>query len=932
MLLSYLGLRSLDMLISPADVSDSLAMPARRNLASTFSRSCSTEKANTCMLFGADAHDLPLVSTVAAAFAVAWVLGLLTQRLGLSAIVGYLLAGVIIGPHSPGFVADAGIAVQLAEIGVILLMFGVGLHFHLKDLLAVKGVAIPGAIGQSAAATLLSLAAFTALGLSLETAVVIGLAMSVASTVVLMRVLMDADALNSPQGHVAVGWLLVEDVFTVIVLVLIPVLGTGEPGTDDTVATSVWASLGLALAKLAALVAILMFAGTRVIPWALVKVARLRSRELFTLTVLVFSIAVATGAYFAFGASMALGAFLAGMVVGQSPVSHQAAADALPMRDAFAVLFFVSVGMLFDPAFILQEPLMILAALAIILLGKPLAALLIVAILGHSARTALTVAVGLAQIGEFSFILSEVARQNGLMPDAGHNLLVAAAIVSITLNPMLFRSLGKMENWLRTRPRLWWLLNARAERRTRDINAESAGEVSRRAAASERLAVVIGYGPVGRSVDRLLREAGLTTVIIDMNMDTIGELHAQGQNAIFGDASRETILEQAGIDKASYLVVTLPHSSDRAVVVSVARNLNPKLRILVRARYLAERTNLEQAGATAAVFEEAEAAVALARLVLADTGARRDVVERSVRDLRLQLILENVSNLRGQHVRGVMAPWSRVQWLPKSDSREAILARIVGKHYSRWPVVDPATGAPVGYLLVKDLLADRSENGQWTHLVRPLRSVRPDDDMETTLVHLQQENAAICVVEEGGKPVGLITLEDILEQVVGRIEDEYPRESPRLLQDALEAAGDIVDLQGRTAEHVIRELAAAIPQEKLPADCIVAKLAIAREENVSTDLGIGVAVPHARCAGLKSPLVVMGRSTEGILFSSRSIELVRLVFLLVTPAERPDVQISLLEQLAGLVGDAGMRESFLNASSVLEVVEIINRSLRVRGG
>ncbi|HJS07139.1 MAG TPA: cation:proton antiporter, partial [Pirellulales bacterium] len=370
-LLSYLGLRSLDMLISPADVSDSLAMPARRNLASTFSRSCSTEKANTCMLFGADAHDLPLVSTVAAAFAVAWVLGLLTQRLGLSAIVGYLLAGVIIGPHSPGFVADAGIAVQLAEIGVILLMFGVGLHFHLKDLLAVKGVAIPGAIGQSAAATLLSLAAFTALGLSLETAVVIGLAMSVASTVVLMRVLMDADALNSPQGHVAVGWLLVEDVFTVIVLVLIPVLGTGEPGTDNTVATSVWASLGLALAKLAALVAILMFAGTRVIPWALVKVARLRSRELFTLTVLVFSIAVATGAYFAFGASMALGAFLAGMVVGQSPVSHQAAADALPMRDAFAVLFFVSVGMLFDPAFILQEPLMILAALAIILLGKP---------------------------------------------------------------------------------------------------------------------------------------------------------------------------------------------------------------------------------------------------------------------------------------------------------------------------------------------------------------------------------------------------------------------------------------------------------------------------------------------------------------------------------------------------------------------------------
>ena len=432
-------------------------------------------------------HDLPLITTIAAAFTAAWLLGLLTQRLGLSPIVGYLLAGVLIGPHSPGFVGDVDLAHQLAEVGVILLMFGVGLHFHLKDLLAVKSVAIPGAIGQSLVATLLGIAVFAALGLPVKSGAVIGMAMAVASTVVLMRVLMDADALNTPQGHVAVGWLLVEDVFTVIILVLIPVLGTDASAAEGATRPGLWASLGLALLKLSALVAIVMLGGSRAIPWVLVQVARLRSRELFTLTVLVFSIAIAAASYAFFGASMALGAFLAGMVVAQSPVSHQAAADALPMRDAFAVLFFVSVGMLFDPAFVVREPLMILAALAIILIAKPLAALLIVALLGHSARTALTVALGLAQIGEFSFILSELARKHGLMPESGHNVLVAAAIISITLNPILFRSLNPIEARLRRRPRLWTLLNGRAERRgarpTQTRRSRSAGE-SRRGIAS----------------------------------------------------------------------------------------------------------------------------------------------------------------------------------------------------------------------------------------------------------------------------------------------------------------------------------------------------------------------------------------------------------------------------------------------------------------
>ncbi len=561
-------------------------------------------------------HDLPLISTIAAAFTAAWLLGLLTQWLRLSPIVGYLLAGVLIGPHTPGFVGDVHLAQQLAEVGVILLMFGVGLHFHLKDLIAVKNVAIPGAVGQSLIATVLAMVVFSAFGMPLKTGAVLGMAMAVASTVVLMRVLMDADVLSSRQGHVAVGWLIVEDIFTVILLVLIPVLGTDGSGAGQG---AFWWTLGVALVKLAVLVAIVLVAGAKVVPWVLIRVARLRSRELFTLTVLVFSVAIAAASYFFFGASMALGAFLAGMVVAQSPVSHQAAADALPLRDAFAVLFFVSVGMLFDPVFLIEQPLMVAAALGIILIVKPLAALLIVAVLGHSVRTALTVAVGLAQIGEFSFILSELARKHGLMPESGHNVLVVAAIISITLNPLLFRALPEIEDGLRKRPRLWRLLNGRAERKAAAMNPADSGP-GHSAPDGKRLAVVVGYGPVGRSVHKVLQDAGLSTVIIDMNIDTVAALHGEGQAAIFGDGSNLGVLEQAGVCRATHLVVTLPNASHRAAVVTASRSLSETVRIVVRARYLRERDELEKSGASAAVFEEAEAAVALARLVLADTG------------------------------------------------------------------------------------------------------------------------------------------------------------------------------------------------------------------------------------------------------------------------------------------------------------------------
>jgi monovalent cation:H+ antiporter-2, CPA2 family len=876
-------------------------------------------------------HDLSLISTIAAAFTAAWLLGLLTQWLRLSPIVGYLLAGVLIGPHTPGFVGDVHIATQLAEVGVILLMFGVGLHFHLKDLIAVKNVAIPGAVGQSLIATLLAMVVFSAFGMPPKTGAVLGMAMAVASTVVLMRVLMDADVLASRQGHVAVGWLIVEDIFTVILLVLIPVLGTetlaaadGDAVKSATGPGAFWWTLGVALVKLVVLSAIVLVAGAKVVPWVLVRVARLRSRELFTLTVLVFSVAIAAASYFFFGASMALGAFLAGMVVAQSPVSHQAAADALPLRDAFAVLFFVSVGMLFDPGFLIDQPLMVAAALGIILIIKPLAALLIVAVLGYSVRIALTVAIGLAQIGEFSFILSELARKHGLMPESGHNVLVAAAIISITLNPVLFRSLPKIEDWLRKNPRLWRLLNGRAERRAAAMNLMDSGP-EHSAEDGKRLAIVVGYGPVGRSVHKVLQDAGLSTVVIDMNMDTVTALHAEGQAAIFGDASNQGVLEQAGVGRASHLVVTLPNASHRAAVVTASRAISETVRIVVRARYLREREELERSGASAAVFEEAEAAVALARLVLADTGIHRQAAEQKLRDIRLQLSTDNFAHIRSQRVASVMVPWARVRWLSASASQQEVLQQIAQERFSRWPVVDPQTRRPIGYLLAKDLIA-HTGNESWSALVRPLKSIHPDESIDATLTRMQGEGASLYLIEDAGVILGLITLEEILEQVVGQLEDEDGREKPLLLTDAVALGGIVTSMKSSTRDQAIRELVAAIPAIRLPAGMDGSRLAalvFAREEEITTDLGNGVAIPHARCPGLAAPLVVVGRSKEGILYSDGESELVHLLFLLVTPAERPEGQLALLRQVARLCDKEASRDSLMDADSAEALLEMI---------
>lgn len=869
-------------------------------------------------------HDSPLIATIAAGFTAAWVLGLLTQWLRLSPIVGYLLAGVLIGPHTPGFQGDVRLAQQLAEVGVILLMFGVGLHFHLADLVAVKAVAVPGAVGQCLAATAVAVVAFGWFGIDAGTGAVLGVAMSVASTVVLMRVLMDADVLASPAGHVAVGWSLVQDVLTVVVLVLIPVLGRGDTAVPDAgPGPGPVAAVAVALAKLAALVGVVVVVGYRVVPWALTQVARLRSRELFTLTVMVFSVAVAAGSYLLFGASMALGAFLAGMMVAQSPVSHQAAADALPLRDAFAVLFFVSVGMFFDPAFLVREPLMMLAALAVILVVKPLVAVVIAAALGYSARTSLTVALGLAQIGEFSFILSELGRKHGLMTEAGHNVLVGAAILSITANPLLFRSLDGIERWARRRPRLWALLNARAERHARRVNAEVAGQVAGPAAGAGRLAVVVGFGPVGQTVDRLLRDAGLTTVVIDMNLDTVAELRRRGLAAVFGDASRVAVLDGAGVGRASHLVLTLPQSGDRAAIVAAARALNPRLKTFVRARYLRDRAELEQVGATAAIFEEAEAAVALAKLVLADTGAGRESIEAAVRDIRTRLILDNVTALRKQPVRNIMVPWTRVRRLSAAATLEEVRRQVGEQHFSRWPVVAGETGRPVGYLLAKDLIGLSAGGPGWPGLVRPLGAVRPDDDVESTLLYFQREEATVCVVRDRDSPLGLVTVEDVLEQVVGRIEDEYPHDPRVRLADLVVTDADLLGLSGQTAEQAIAEMAARIPAGRVPAGADVAGLAIAREREMPTNLGLGVAIPHARCPGLAAPLVVFGRSADGVVFDRPSGDLVHMIFLLVTPAEQPTLHVQLLGQVAQVAGDPEKRRRLLTAATPAAVGAVL---------
>jgi monovalent cation:H+ antiporter-2, CPA2 family len=563
-------------------------------------------------------HAYDLILTVTGGLSAALVLGYITQRLGLSPIVGYLLAGTLVGPHTPGFVADARLAEQLAEIGVILLMFGVGLQFHIEELLAVRRVAVPGAIAQSAFATALGALLGRAVGWDWSAGIVFGMALSVASTVVLVRVLADNNDLHTPSGHIAVGWLVVEDLFTVVALVLLPAF-FGPASANSPL----WIALGVTAIKVTALVVFTAVVGTRVIPRLLDYVADTRSRELFTLTVLVIALGIAVGSALIFSVSMALGAFLAGMVVGRSQYSLRAASDALPMRDAFAVLFFVSVGMLLDPGYLLEAPGLIAGALAVVLLGKPLVALAIVWAMRYPLKVALTVAVALAQIGEFSFILSTIGRELGIFTMAATNTLVAASMLSIVLNPPLYRAVAPTERWIAARPRLWRWMN----RATPAHVGQGAPGTARAGSAAHR-AVIIGYGPTGRTVVRLLRDNQIEPTVVELNMDSVRGLQREGIDAVYGDATRPEILTAANLASAGSLILTSAGMALSTEVIRAARQLNPNLRVLARAAYLRDLSPLKEAGADSAYSGEGEVALAFIEDILETLGATPEQIDR----------------------------------------------------------------------------------------------------------------------------------------------------------------------------------------------------------------------------------------------------------------------------------------------------------------
>ncbi len=562
--------------------------------------------------------------TLTGGLAAALILGYITHWIGLSPIVGYLLAGIAVGPNTPGFVANRELADQFAEIGVILLMFGVGIHFHLQDLMAVRKVALPGAIGQIAVATLLGLLVGLAWGWSWSAGIVFGLAISVASTVVLLRVLADNNDLHTPTGHIAVGWLIVEDLFTVLVIVLLPVLFGSGAGAEGVALALIWS-----VVKIGLLVVFVILAGRRLIPWLLARVAETRSRELFTLTVLVLALGIAIGAAKLFGVSMALGAFLAGMVVGRSDFSSRAASEALPMRDAFAVLFFVSVGMLFNPAFLLEAPGLVAVTLAIILLGKPLAALIIVLLLRYPFRVGLAVAVALAQIGEFSFILATLAQGLGVLPEQATNALIAAAMVSISVNPILYRLTDSLEACAKRFPRLWGWLNV-------PPRIESPGLLLDEPARNGQ-AIVVGYGPVGRTLVRLLQANEIEPTVIELNLRTIKQLRADGVRAVYGDATHLETLKKAGAPGAIAFILSSAGMRGSEESIRLVREINPRIRVFARSNYLREIPALRRQGADAVFAGEGEVALAMNEFIMRGLGASGEQIDRERDRIRGEL-------------------------------------------------------------------------------------------------------------------------------------------------------------------------------------------------------------------------------------------------------------------------------------------------------
>ena len=561
-------------------------------------------------------HNIDLITTIAVSFGLAMVLGLVAARLRMPPMIGYLLAGVLIGPATPGFVADVELARQLAEIGVMLLMFGVGLHFSLEDLLEVRRIAIPGALIQMTVATALGVGIALFWGWELGAAIVMGLALSVASTVVLLRALEPRDALKSINGRIAVGWLIVQDLVMVLVLVLLPPLAsmhTGEAQVQASGGTSLWAALAITFGKVAAFVALMLVAGRRLLPRLLWFVARTGSRELFTLCVVAAAVGVAYVAAALFDVSFALGAFFAGMMMRESELSHRAAEQSLPLRDAFAVLFFVSVGMLFDPMILVDQPGKVLAATAIVIVGNPIVAMLLVLAFRYPLDSALVVGVSLAQIGEFSFILAVLGLSLGLLPAEGQSLVVAAAILSISLNPLLFSALRPAHAWLTRHSSL-----ARRLESGPDALAELPMSTAEQFLSGH--VVLVGYGRVGRIIAQALDENGVPYVVAEENRERVAELRRRNSAAVSGDASLPSVLIQAHIAKASMLIIATPDTVSVRRMAEIARTLNPGIEILVRTHDAEEAALLEKERVGTLFYGEHELATAMTRHILARRG------------------------------------------------------------------------------------------------------------------------------------------------------------------------------------------------------------------------------------------------------------------------------------------------------------------------
>lgn len=554
-------------------------------------------------------HSTPLITTIVGGLVLAFLLGSLAHRLRISPLVGYLAAGVLAGPFTPGFVADTSLAPELAEIGVILLMFGVGLHFSLKDLLAVKAIAIPGAVAQIAVATLLGMGLSHLLGWDLATGLVFGLCLSTASTVVLLRALEERQLIDSQRGQIAIGWLIVEDLAMVLTLVLLPAFA-GVMGNETTSLSQLFTELAITIGKVIAFITLMIVVGRRLVPWILAKTASTGSRELFTLAVLVLALGIAYGAVGLFDVSFALGAFFAGMVLNESELSHRAAQDTLPLRDAFAVLFFVSVGMLFDPMILLREPLAVLASLAIIIFGKSAAAFILVRLFGHSKRTALTISVSLAQIGEFAFILAGLGISLGLMSEHGRNLVLAGAILSIMLNPLLFTLLDR---YLAKNETMEDLILEEAVEEEKQIPVDLCNH-----------ALLVGYGRVGSLLGAKLNAEGIPLVVVENSRPRVEALREQGINAVLGNAASADIMSLARLDCARWLLLTIPNGYEAGEIVASARIKRPDLEIIARAHYDDEVVYISDRGANQVVMGEREIANSMLNMLKIETLTEED--------------------------------------------------------------------------------------------------------------------------------------------------------------------------------------------------------------------------------------------------------------------------------------------------------------------